>query len=84
MEFMLFGFALFALVVSNAAYRNGVNDGYMAARDWNCPGYAKAIQILKQYGKWMEPVDLWQRIKRGVDWERRESPQPRQHETPND
>jgi len=42
---------LVGLAGAEAAYRNGVNDGYMFSKDPTCPGYRKAGRILKQYGK---------------------------------
>lgn len=43
--------AIFIVVANEAAYRNGVNDGYMLTKDPNCPGYRKARRILERYGK---------------------------------
>lgn len=33
-----------------AAYRNGVNDGFKFTKDPSCPGYAKAKRILQRNG----------------------------------
>jgi hypothetical protein len=45
------GMALVGMASTIAAYRCGVNDGYMFSKDPTCPGYQKARRILKQYGK---------------------------------
>lgn len=42
---------LVGIAGSEAAYRLGVNDGYMFAKDPTCPGYRKARRILESYGK---------------------------------
>jgi len=50
-------FVVLAVLSTFAAYRNGVNDGYMASKEsWN-PGYRKAVNILKSSGKWSEPEE---------------------------
>ena len=75
-EIALFAFAFLGLVGCFAAYRNGVNDGYMAAQDWTCPGYAKAIRILKQFGKWREPNELANYILKSWEWQLRDKWKP--------
>lgn len=48
---LIVGAVYFALRATEAAYRNGVNDGYMFSKDPECPGYQKARRILEGYGK---------------------------------
>jgi hypothetical protein len=50
--------AILVGIASNAAaYRLGVNDGYMFSKDPTCPGYFKARRILEGYGKIPRSVD---------------------------
>ena len=55
---LLLTFLILLLLSHHAAYRNGVNDGYMAAKEWDNPGYATAVRILKKTGKWVSPEKL--------------------------
>ena len=52
-QMMLLLAAVMLVGIANnlAAYRNGVNDGYMFSKDPECPGYQKARRILEGYGK---------------------------------
>ena len=58
-----FAIALTVIILStagiagmNAAYRNGVNDGYGYSREPNNPGYRKAGDYLRKYmlHRWRE------------------------------
>lgn len=53
LQILLFvgGSLAFTIAGMQAAYHNGVNDGYMFAKDPTCPGYRKARRILESYGK---------------------------------
>ena len=46
----IIGVVFFALACIEAAYSNGVNDGYKYTQDPTCPGYAKAKRILQRRG----------------------------------